>query len=94
MSAIETPDAVCPSCSYEFKFASNLNGDGSPDTGDISICVRCAGIGMFVNDDGQITIEKFPPDLEAALLSRDDVSAVVARVIAVTSGLYETDGST
>jgi hypothetical protein len=42
-----TPDNRCPYCGLTNDRASDPTGDAVPKRGDISVCIRCGGVGLF-----------------------------------------------
>jgi len=60
MDHIKVIDTKCPHCGKELNSSLNTDSDERPPMpGDASICIDCAGIGVF-NDDMQLML----PDRE------------------------------
>ena len=43
-------NTTCPQCGYKATDHTQLFKDGAPADGDISFCIKCAGINEFLND--------------------------------------------
>jgi hypothetical protein len=58
--------SACPHCGAEHDGASNANeSDDSPQPGDISLCIECAGGSRF-EKGGKLTalsVDKLPPEI-------------------------------
>ena len=37
----------CPGCGHKHSHTSNLTGTAGPRDGDVTVCVRCAGVWLF-----------------------------------------------
>lgn len=48
--------ATCPSCNYEVDGATAPEDpEARPEEGDLAVCIRCAGPGVYVeNEDGTL----------------------------------------
>lgn len=40
-------DVSCLQCGYRFEVASNIEGDGPPEAGSVSICIHCGHAAIF-----------------------------------------------
>jgi hypothetical protein len=64
METHHVPGAVCPVCSKLLDGATNINDDGAPKPGDVSVCVDC------------MSILTFTPDLKLRLMTQGEVQAL------------------
>lgn len=67
----------CPHCGYEPNSHTQIRSEeqNEPETGDISLCIKCAGIAVFDDDD----LRSPTPDEYAAFLrDRDIIDGVAA----------------
>jgi hypothetical protein len=53
-----TRTALCPYCGSKADCATNSFGEGQPSEGDFSICLRCAGICVFVRVSDLLQLRK------------------------------------
>lgn len=47
MKTTEMPKSACITCGAKFTVASDVQGDNSPVTGDVSVCLYCGEIAIF-----------------------------------------------
>lgn len=50
----ENMKSVCPHCNYEMDCATPVEGSPKPKPVDISICINCAAINVFTDEEGHI----------------------------------------
>jgi hypothetical protein len=70
----------CPYCAYELDAASTVPGvpDASPNSGDVTICIACAGVMIFQQD---LSVRK-PTEVELAVVLADpDVLQLIKVII-------------
>lgn len=67
----------CPACGYRHESTSQLNGDGTPQPGDWTICFGCAT--PLIYDDQVLARIPSPTDVDAFLEDKEAVR-LVARV--------------
>ena len=72
-------DTSCFSCGYRFDAASGVNTEEQPDPGSLSLCLRCAAIGVFDMEGEKLVVRKPTPD-ELAQVG-DDVYDIQAKLI-------------
>jgi hypothetical protein len=47
---VEMPRDHCLACKHKFNRALGIDGEGPPDSGDITICIACGHIMAFADD--------------------------------------------
>jgi hypothetical protein len=63
-------DARCPACNHAVDDASAVGGDESirPDVGDLAVCIRCAELGIYIdNGDGSLGLREITLDEKVEL---------------------------
>lgn len=78
--------AECPDCGYEIDDASGL-GDANgnrPEAGNVSICIRCAGLAFFEEQDGVLILRVCTPEETAELESIEELVDIRAKVLATS----------
>lgn len=73
-------DHSCPSCSIAMDAVSSFEGTGCPDPGDITICIRCAAVGVFTEDMG---VRLPSADEKAVYMADPNVQRAVSAVLEV-----------
>lgn len=59
---------ACPHCGRRQDAGTNMTGDVAPKPGDVSICIRCAGVSVFELGGER----RLPTDEEVAEFAADD----------------------
>lgn len=75
---IDTPTTPCPNCGSPLEMhAPSTGGEGSPVSGDVTICLYCAAVLVFDED-----LKPRMPTAEerSALIEIDEVRRVVSAV--------------
>lgn len=75
--SFEVPKTECPYCGKVNDLASSFKGKEKPEPGDISICIKCAGILVF---DEELRIRR-PTDSELINIQTSQSWSEVAKVI-------------
>lgn len=75
----EITPSKCPHCGVEHEMAS---GDGQPSEGDVSICIKCAGISVF--DKGLSRRMATPEEIKN--IASDERVALMRAAILLRSG--------
>lgn len=80
-------EAVCPECGYAVDDATvvedgKLGGDTRPASGNIAICIQCAGLGVYTeNGNGTLGL-RLPTFEEKVELSEDEeITKVRATIV-------------
>jgi hypothetical protein len=68
----------CPSCAHPFDSMTAITGDRLPITGDVTVCIECAQLLVFVVEQGRIDVRRPMPEEIADL--PEYLMAEVARV--------------
>lgn len=81
--------AHCPMCGYEVDDASGVGEakDDRPEPGNVAICIRCAGVGVyFVQSDNTLGLR--PPTAEQTLEFADDEEINKVRAVIIGRELW------
>lgn len=70
MLSVRVPKSLCPYCDNKLDAAGSLDGEHTPQNGDISLCINCAQILMF---DENLQLRKPSIDEEREALSDENV---------------------
>lgn len=82
---------TCAHCRKTFDAHSGINHHRAPKAGDVTICIGCAGINVFIKRLGHRLALRKPTDSELATLTSDpDVTAAVLAV----RGLFDKRAAT
>jgi hypothetical protein len=76
MTEFETPRVPCPACGRPLDRASNPDGTGAPEPGDITVCLRCATTLLF---DATLGLKK-PSDAEMVQIMLSETWPTVAKL--------------
>jgi len=64
---LDVMKAHCPSCSHPFDSMTCVDGNRLPVTGDLTVCIECADILMFIVENTSIAV-RWPTAVEFAAL--------------------------
>lgn len=84
MATVNMIKANCPECGLEVDAATGVGKDKAPfpTPGDIAICIRCAGIGIYVlSEDGVLGLRLATYDEKVLLSENDELTGVRAAII-------------
>lgn len=71
------PSDRCPFCGYTRDMASSLTGCAGPEAGDVSVCLKCAGVGVL---DGALSV-RLPTSAETEVIESDQEIQRVRRAV-------------
>lgn len=85
-------DARCPQCNYAVDDASGVGETRHerPEVGDLAICIRCASLGIYIdNGDGTLGLRDVTVEEKVELSQRSDVMKVQQAIRKVSTPWYE-----
>ena len=76
---------VCPQCKNKADgYTKTVTGD-APRTGDIVVCVYCAGVGIYEVDNGQVSIRSATKrELQQIFIKYPDLEKRIERIRQLT----------
>ena len=65
----------CPKCGYHMDDSTNIHDESlKPETGDISICLKCGAVHQFMDDELiDVDYENLPNDVKQEVLKINNV---------------------
>jgi hypothetical protein len=72
-----TPTNDCPYCGNQNNRVTDPRGDDVPKRGDVSVCIRCGGVGLFTR---RLRVRKPLPGEIAVLAADPELGPFVRRM--------------
>lgn len=76
---------VCPECGYEVDDSSGIGDakDARPEEGNVGICIRCAGVAFYVEqEDGTLGLRAATDEEQEELRTSEEITRVRAIILA------------
>lgn len=82
-------EAVCPDCGYEMDDATGMGEavGARPEVGNLAVCIRCAGLGIYVEKKDGILGLRPTTEEEKVELSQDP-GVTKARAFVIGLGVW------
>jgi hypothetical protein len=84
-------DPRCPACDASVNGYTDIEGTATPTTGDISLCLYCRSLGVFVVGPDRVTVRE-PEAQELEEFLRDPGVQRAIGVVATTHRLFGAPG--